>query len=98
MVFHPQNGNSNAPLYKGKPRLIFIKGKDDTPRHPRMLALIRKAGGQLIRRRFENIAELNAALNASLVDYLEACGIFNPGPLMKGPAQTQRSMIWIPAQ
>ncbi|HVA67019.1 MAG TPA: ATP-binding protein [Elusimicrobiota bacterium] len=42
---------------RGKPRLIFIKGGDDRARHPKMLALIRKAGEQLIRRRFVGLVE-----------------------------------------
>jgi len=56
---------------KGKPRLIFVKGTDDRARHPKMRALIRKAGGQLIRRRFDSVPELTAALYASLVEHLE---------------------------
>jgi predicted HTH transcriptional regulator len=59
---------------KGKPRLIFIKGTDDTARHPKMLKLIRKAGSQLIRRRFADIPDLTAALYASLVEYMERSG------------------------
>ena len=58
-----------------KLRLIFVKGKGDRERHPKMQTLIRKAGSQLIRRRFGSIAELNLALYASLVDHLETCGI-----------------------
>ncbi len=56
---------------KGKPRLIFVKGADDRARHPKMLKLIRKAGAQLIRRRFTDISDLTAALYAALVGYLE---------------------------
>lgn len=59
---------------KGKPRLVFVKGTDDKARHPRMLKLIRKAGGQLIRRRFVAIPDLTAALYASLVEHLEQTG------------------------
>ncbi len=59
----------------GKPRLIFVKGSDDNPRRPKMRALVRKAGSQLIRRRFDSSHELTAALYASLVDYLEASGV-----------------------
>jgi len=59
----------------GKVRLIFVKGMDDAGRHPKMCALIAKAGQQLIRRRFDSVPELTAALYSSLVDYLEVCGI-----------------------
>ena len=37
---------------QGKTCLIYVKGRDDKNRHPKMLTLVRKAGGQLIRRRF----------------------------------------------
>ena len=51
----------------GKPRLIYVRGADDAARHPKMRALVRKAGDQLIRRRFGDTPELIAAVNASLV-------------------------------
>lgn len=64
----------------GKPRLIFVRGRDDGARQPKMQALVRKAGSQLIRRRFERNQELTAALYASLVDYLETSGIIQGKP------------------
>lgn len=60
---------------QGKARLIFVKGADDKGRHSKMQALIRKAGAQLIRRRFGSMPELTAALYASLVDHLENHGV-----------------------
>ncbi len=68
-----------------KPRFIFVKGDDDKQRHPKMQALIRKAGGQLIRRRFKNIDDLKSAVYASLVDYLETCGSVQTRPLEERP-------------
>jgi predicted HTH transcriptional regulator len=65
---------------RGIPRLIFVKGADDTGRHPKMQALIRKAGCQLIRRRFGSIPELTAALYASLVEHLERTGFLRTRP------------------
>lgn len=65
---------------KSKPRLIFVKGADDKARHPRMAALIRQAGAQLIRRRFTDITDLNAALYASLVEHLERTGHLRTRP------------------
>jgi hypothetical protein len=65
---------------KNKPRLIFVKGADDKGRHPRMTALIRKAGAQLIRRRFIGAADLTAALYASLVEHLEQTGALRTKP------------------
>ncbi|HCE44650.1 MAG TPA: hypothetical protein DET40_13985 [Lentisphaeria bacterium] len=65
---------------KSKTRLIFVKGADDKGRHPKMAALIRKAGSQLIRRRFTGTSDLTAALYASLVEYLEHNGNLRTGP------------------
>jgi hypothetical protein len=59
---------------QGEVRLIFVKGADDASRHPKMRALIGKAGAQLIRRRFTSISDLTAALYASLVEHLERSG------------------------
>lgn len=70
----------------GKARLIFVKGTDDKARHPKMRALISKAGSQLIRRRFETIAELTAALYASLVEFLDARGTIQSRPFEDRPA------------
>lgn len=64
----------------GKPRLIFIKDEDDKARHPKMLKLIRRAGQQLIRRRFSGIPDLTAALYASLVEHLERTGSLRTRP------------------
>jgi len=59
----------------GKMRFIFVKGAEDHNRHPKMRALIAKAGAQLIRRRFTRIADLTTALYASLVEHLENSGV-----------------------
>lgn len=70
---------------QGKPRLIFVKGSDDKNRHPKMQALIRKAGSQLIRRRFTTVSDLTAAIYASLVDHLESCGVIQSRPFEERP-------------
>jgi predicted HTH transcriptional regulator len=64
----------------GKQRLIFVKGENDTARHPKMQALVRKAGGQLIRRRFNNPSELTALAYSSLVEYLVSAGTVRTRP------------------
>ncbi len=71
----------------GKPRLIFVKGSDDQNRKPKMLSLIRKAGQQLIRRRFADIPELTASLYSSLVDHLEGCGAIQSRPFEERPCR-----------
>src|SRR5438876_30620 len=65
---------------QGKVRLIFVKGADDANRHPKMRALIGKAGAQLIRRRFASIPDLTAALYASMVERLERTGKLRTRP------------------
>ena len=69
----------------GKPRLIYVRGKDDGARHPKMRALVRKAGDQLIRRRFGDTPELIAAVNASLVEYLAHRGAIQTRPFEEQP-------------
>jgi predicted HTH transcriptional regulator len=81
----PTEREFDRATMKGKPRLIFVKGTDDRTRHPKMRALIRKAGAQLIRRRFKSIDDLKPAVYASLVDYLEACGNIQTRPLEERP-------------
>jgi len=69
----------------GKPRLIFVKGNDDKVRQSKMQSLIRRAGQQLIRKRFVSIPELTTVLYSSLVDYLEVCGIIQNRPFEERP-------------
>lgn len=70
----PTEREFNEATAHGKTRLIFVKAGDDKVRHPKMLKLINKAGGQLIRRRFASPSDLTVALYAALVEYLERSG------------------------
>ncbi len=81
----------------GKPRLIYVRGSDDSARHTKMRALVRKAGDQLIRRRFGATPELIAAVNASLVEYLEQRGAIQTRPFEEQPC-TQATLGDIDAQ
>jgi len=72
---------------QGKPRLVFVRGKADKQRHPKMKALIQKAGNQLIRRRYNSKEELKDALYASLVDHLESCGAIQCSPFEERPCK-----------
>ena len=76
----PTEHEFNQAAALGKPRLIYVKGEDDHRRHPKMRALVLRAGAQLIRRRFNDINALNAALYASLVDHLERIGRLRTRP------------------
>ena len=72
---------------KGRYRIILVKDGDDAARHTKMLALIRQASDQLIRRRFLNVPDLTAKLYASLVDYLEEQGLLRTLPFDKTPGR-----------
>lgn len=63
-----------------KHRLIFVKGADDAKRHRKMLALIKEATGQVIRRRFVSLSELITGVYASLVEYLADKELLRFGP------------------
>ena len=60
---------------------------DDKGRHPKMAALIRRAGDQLIRRRFTTTPELIGTVYASLADYLEQRGIIQDRPFDERPCR-----------
>jgi predicted HTH transcriptional regulator len=62
-----------------KPRFIFVRSSR-TASHPKMTALIARAGNQLIRRRFASLPELTAAVYACLVNYLEEIGLLRTAP------------------
>ncbi len=68
-----------------KHRLIFIKGADDSAKHPKMQALIRRTGGELIRRRFVSSAELITGVYAALVQFLESRELIRHGPFDAAP-------------
>lgn len=70
-----------------KTRLIFVKGRDDGARHPKMAALVRKAGDQLIRRRFGSTPELIGAVYAALVQLLEDRDLIRFGPFDAAPCR-----------
>jgi predicted HTH transcriptional regulator len=76
----PTEREFDRATLRAKPRLIFVRGTDDKVRHKKMRTLVRKAGDQLIRRRFGSIPDLTAALYASLVEHLEREGSLRTRP------------------
>ena len=50
-----------------KHRLIFVQGSDDAGKHDKISTLIRKAAGQVIRRRFTDLPDLKNQNYAALV-------------------------------
>jgi predicted HTH transcriptional regulator len=68
----PTEHEFNRATEAHKTRLIYVKGETDQAKHPKMRALIQHASNQVVRRRFQNSANLHPAVYASLVDYLQA--------------------------
>ncbi|MBI5846233.1 MAG: DUF4062 domain-containing protein [Deltaproteobacteria bacterium] len=83
----PTEREFNRATELGKPRLIYVKGTGDKSRHPKMLALIRRAGSELIRRRFIDSASLLPAVYASLVAYLDEHKLILNGPFDAAPCR-----------
>ena len=69
----------------GVQRLIFVKGTDDSDKHPKMHALIRKAQAGLIRKRFNTSEELVTALYTALVEYLDSKALVRSEPFDASP-------------
>jgi len=76
----PTEREFNRATDLSKHRLIFVKGEKDNTKHPKMQALIRRAGSELIRRRFASSAELVGAVYAALVQVLEDRELIRTGP------------------
>ena len=76
----PTEREFDRATVKKKTRLVFVKGTDDARRHPKMLALIKKAERQLTRRRFGDVSDLTGKVYASLIQYLEQRGILPHRP------------------
>jgi ATP-dependent DNA helicase RecG len=76
----PTHLELNEATRQGKTRLIFVKGAADDAKHPKMRALIRDAGDNLVRRRFNSSEELVAAVYASLIRILEERELIRLGP------------------
>lgn len=76
----PTEKEFDCATEKAKPRIILVKGADDSARQQKMLALIRKAGDQLTRRRFIDTKDLTEEVFSSLVNYLEESGAIHTGP------------------
>jgi len=70
---------NHATEYK-KPRFIYVWGRDEKKRTPKMKQLIQKAGDELIRRRVEDVSALTAEVYASLVEYLDEMGVLRIPP------------------
>jgi predicted HTH transcriptional regulator len=83
----PTEQEFNHASELGKPRLIYVKGADDPDKHPKMRTLIKRAGSELIRRRFVDSSSLLPAVYASLVSYLEENKLILNGPFDAAPCR-----------
>ena len=81
----PTEREFDQATVSGVHRLIFVKGTNDTVRHPKMQALIRKAQAGLIRKRFNTSAELITGLYAALVEYLDSKDLVRSEPFDAAP-------------
>lgn len=81
----PTHHEFNEARRLGKHRLVFVKGANDSDKHPKMQTLIAEAGEQLIRRRFRSSADLLPSVYASLVDFLAAKELLRFGPFDAAP-------------
>jgi len=63
-----------------KTRLVYVWGSDEKQRTPKMRALVRKASGDVIRRRVEDTSAFTTEVYASLVDYLDRKGALRIPP------------------
>jgi predicted HTH transcriptional regulator len=70
-----------------KTRLIYVWGTDEKQRTAKMKALIKKATGELIRRRVGDISALTAEVYASIVDYLDRKGALRIPPFDTSPCE-----------
>ncbi len=78
--YSPTHREFDLATRLGKHRLIFVKGADDGGKAPKMQALIKMAGGQVVRRRFVSAAELISVVYASLVQYLDEHELIRSAP------------------
>jgi predicted HTH transcriptional regulator len=82
----PTEHEFNRATALAKPRLIYLRDEASAAgRHPKMAALIRRAEGQLVRRRFHDVAELTAAVYASLIEHLSSAGLLRLLPFDAAP-------------
>ena len=76
----PTEHEYNHATEHQKTRFIYVWGRNEKKREPKMKQLIRKAGDELIRRRVEDVSALTAEVYASLVDYLDEMGALRIPP------------------
>lgn len=83
----PTEEEYNLASEEHKTRLIFIKGNEESKRHPKMKVLITRVGTELIRRRYQSIAELISGVYAALIHDLEERKLIRNSPFDAAPCR-----------
>jgi hypothetical protein len=76
----PTEREFNLATERCKYRIILVKGNGDSGKHAKMSALVQKAAGQVVRRRFTDISDLQTQVYAALVQYLSEAGLLRHKP------------------
>ncbi|WOX57993.1 ATP-binding protein [Methanoculleus receptaculi] len=84
-VVSPTGREFDLAAAERKCRLIYVRGRDDAARHPKVRALVGRAEAGLIRKRFSTPSELVTGLYAVLVEYLEERQLIRSGPFDAAP-------------
>ena len=81
----PTEKEFNFAAKQRKRRFIFVRGYDDKNRHPKMKKLIRKAGDEVVRRRYADTDEMLRLLYGSLIRYLQDQGVITTADFDASP-------------
>ncbi|MDA8417180.1 MAG: DUF4062 domain-containing protein [Betaproteobacteria bacterium] len=63
-----------------KTRLVYVWGSDDKRRNPKMQQLVSRIGGELTRRRVEDVSALTSEVYSSIVEHLDRLGALQVPP------------------
>lgn len=76
----PTEHEYNHATSKNKTRFVYVWGRDDARRDPKMNQLVARVGRDLVRRRVEDFNALTTEVSASLIDHLVGLGAINVPP------------------
>ncbi|MCD4788846.1 MAG: DUF4062 domain-containing protein, partial [Bacteroidales bacterium] len=76
----PTEHEFNKATELNKTRLIFISNHNNVERHPKEVALIRRAEQEIVRKKFANLLELKTSVYSSLINYLKEKEFIRTGP------------------
>ncbi|MCD4734556.1 MAG: DUF4062 domain-containing protein [Bacteroidales bacterium] len=76
----PTEHEFNQATHSNKTRLIFLSNHENTDRHSKEVALVKRAEQEVVRKMFSGETELKTAVYSSLVRYLEEKEYIRTGP------------------